>query len=84
MFVVHTDVIHLFSRTSATNTDHYLLLAQRPSANSSRHMSSQKEIYKRKIKELVIIDPYEAPQVLFTDIKCAEKLPDIEFGDIYS
>ena len=47
-------------------------------------MSSQKEIYKRKIKELVIIDPYEAPQVLFTDIKCVEKLPDIEFGDIYS
>lgn len=51
----------------------------------SSHLSaSQKDIYKRKIKELGIIDPYEEPQVLYTGIKCVEKLPDIEFGDIYS
>lgn len=51
---------------------------------SSHLLAPGKDIYLRKIKELGIIDPYEAPQVLFTDLKCVEILPDIEFGDIYS
>lgn len=42
------------------------------------------DVYTRRTKKLGIIDRYEAPQVVFTDLTFAEILPDIEFGHIYS